>query len=55
MQIQYGTKTDLRNVWSIQHRKYGSYNFSLQQVIQKDFKLREGSTVSFRGDPFDAN
>lgn len=33
----------------------GSYNFSLQQVIHKDFKIRDGSTVSFRGDPFDAN
>lgn len=54
MQIQYGTKTDLRmyGAYSIES---GSYNFSLQQVIQKDFKLREGSTVSFRGDPFDAN
>ena len=32
----------------------GNYNFSLQQLIHKNFKIREGSTVSFRGDPFEA-
>ncbi len=29
-------------------------NFSLQQIIHKDFKIREGSAIDFRGDPFDA-
>lgn len=54
MQIQYGTKSDLRMYggYTIEN---GSYNFSLQQVIHKTFKMREGSTISFRGDPFDAN
>jgi hypothetical protein len=53
LQIEYGTKTDLRmyGVFSILS---GNYNFSLQQLIHKDFKLREGSTVSFRGDPEEA-
>ena len=54
IQIQYGTKTDLR-MYGGYIIESGSYNFSLQQVIHKDFKIRDGSTVSFRGDPFDAN
>lgn len=54
MQIEYGTKTDLR-MYGIFNILSGSYNFSLQQLIHKDFKIREGSSVSFRGDPNDAN
>lgn len=53
LQIQYGTKTDLRmygNVGIVS----GNYNFSLQQIIHKDFKIRDGSSISFHGDPFDA-
>ncbi|MCC8197681.1 MAG: translocation/assembly module TamB domain-containing protein [Tannerellaceae bacterium] len=51
MQIQYGTKSDLRmyggfNILS------GNYNFSLQQLIHRNFKIREGSTVTFQGDPY---
>lgn len=54
MQIQYGTKSDLRMYgnYAIQD---GIYNFSLQQLIHKDFKIREGSLISFNGDPFNAN
>ena len=33
----------------------GNYHFSLQQIIRKDFKIRDGSTISFQGDPFNAN
>lgn len=54
LQIQYGSKTDLRmfgNVGIVN----GNYNFSLQQIIHKDFKIRDGSTISFHGDPFNAN
>lgn len=54
MQIQYGTKSDLR-MYGGYTISSGTYNFSLQQVIHKTFKIREGSTISFRGDPFDAN
>lgn len=53
LQIQYGTKTDLRiygNIGIVE----GNYNFSLQQLIHKNFKIRDGSTISFRGDPFEA-
>ena len=29
----------------------GSYNFSLQDIITRDFSIKEGSRVSFHGDP----
>lgn len=54
LQIQYGTKSDLRmygNVGIVN----GTYNFSLQQLIRKDFKIRDGSSISFRGDPLNAS
>ena len=53
LQIEYGTKTDLRMYGNIGITS-GNYNFSLQQIIHKDFKIREGSSINFRGDPFDA-
>lgn len=53
LQVQYGTKTDLRMYGNIGIVN-GNYNFSLQQLIHKDFKIRDGSTINFRGDPFDA-
>ncbi|MDR1880596.1 MAG: translocation/assembly module TamB domain-containing protein, partial [Tannerellaceae bacterium] len=53
LQLEYGTKSDLKmyggfNILS------GAYNFSLQQLIYKDFKIREGSVVNFRGNPYNA-
>ena len=33
----------------------GSYNFTLQDIIRKDFVIRPNSTISFNGDPFEAN
>lgn len=53
LQIQYGTKSDLR-MYGNMGIVSGAYNFSLQQLIHKDFKIRDGSSISFRGDPFDA-
>ncbi len=32
----------------------GSYNFTLQDIIIKDFTIREGSSITFQGDPFAA-
>ncbi|MDR1356088.1 MAG: translocation/assembly module TamB domain-containing protein [Tannerellaceae bacterium] len=53
LQVEYGTKTDLR-MYGIFNILNGNYNFSLQQLIRKDFKIRDGSSVAFRGDPDDA-
>ena len=32
----------------------GNYNFTLQDIIIKDFTIREGSSISFQGDPYAA-
>lgn len=32
----------------------GNYNFTLQDIIIKNFVIRQGSTISFNGDPMDA-
>lgn len=32
----------------------GSYNFTLQDIIIKDFTIRDGSTIAFHGDPYSA-
>lgn len=33
----------------------GVYKFSLQEVIRKDFIIKDGSEISFNGNPLDAN
>ena len=33
----------------------GVYKFSLQEVIRKDFVIKDGSTITFNGAPLDAN
>lgn len=53
LQIQYGTSSNLAMYGGYTIRE-GSYNFSLQQLIRKDFKIREGSRIDFRGDPLNA-
>ncbi len=53
LQIQYGTKSPLKMFGNYVIEK-GSYNFSMQQVIFRDFDIREGSSVSFKGDPYNA-
>ena len=36
------------------HIQQGIYKFSLQEVIRKDFIIKEGSTITFNGPPLDA-
>jgi hypothetical protein len=50
LQIQYGTEISPR-IYGNYSLENGTYNFSLQQVIHKDFRIREGSAISFQGDP----
>ncbi len=53
LQITYGNKTDLRMYGNVGIES-GSYNFSLQQLIHKEFQIREGSLITFNGDPLTA-
>ncbi|NDW18939.1 translocation/assembly module TamB [Dysgonomonas sp. 216] len=54
MQFVWGTKTSpqLFGNYTINQ---GSYNFTFQKIIEKKFNIRSGSSVLFRGDPFQAN
>ncbi|MCD7935378.1 MAG: translocation/assembly module TamB [Tannerellaceae bacterium] len=53
MEVEWGNRQDLRinGGFTIIN---GRYNFSLQQLFYRNFNIREGSTVTFRGDPFNA-
>lgn len=55
LQVQYDNKSDNIRMYGGADIVDGSYNFSLQQIIHRDFKIREGSNVSFQGDPYNAN
>ncbi|MDR2470214.1 MAG: translocation/assembly module TamB domain-containing protein [Tannerella sp.] len=54
VQIHYGSHTNL-SLYGGYTLRDGNYNFSLQQLVHKDFKIREGSRIDFRGDPMDAS
>ena len=51
LRIEFGNNKEL-GIFGDYTVTQGSYNFSLQQIIRKDFRIREGSTVSFNGNPF---
>jgi hypothetical protein len=53
LQVQYGTKTPLKVLGTYTIER-GKYNFSLQQIIYRNFDVQEGSTVAFTGDPYAA-
>jgi hypothetical protein len=53
IQVQYDSNAALSMFGGFTVQS-GSYNFSLQQVLHKDFKIREGSRIDFGGNPLDA-
>ncbi|MDR3308370.1 MAG: translocation/assembly module TamB, partial [Tannerella sp.] len=53
IQVIYGNRNDLQ-LFGNYLITDGTYNFNLQQVVRKRFKIRDGSTVSFSGDPMAA-
>ncbi|MDR1675030.1 MAG: translocation/assembly module TamB domain-containing protein [Tannerella sp.] len=55
MQIAYDSRTDMLSMHGSYTIRNGNYNFSLQQLIRKDFQIREGSRIDFGGDPMEAN
>ena len=50
IRIQYGTKSPLKLFGEYTIEK-GVYNFSFQQALYRDFQIRDGSSISFNGDP----
>jgi len=53
--ILYGSGNDDLRMYGDYRIARGDYNFSLQDIILKNFSIRDGSEVSFYGDPLDAN
>lgn len=54
LNIGYGSITDEMTMYGKYTLAEGVYNFSLQELILRDFSINEGSTISFNGDPMDA-
>ncbi|MCD7971657.1 MAG: translocation/assembly module TamB [Candidatus Azobacteroides sp.] len=55
MRLTYNSRTDDMSLYGTYTIEQGNYNFTWEELIKKDFTLRSGSTVSFRGDPYDAS
>lgn len=51
LQISYNTDSDEMLIYGKYTLFEGFYNFSLQDLILRDFKIRQGSSISFNGDP----
>lgn len=54
LQVNYFNKGDFRMFGSYVIDQ-GMYKLSMQEVIRKDFTLQSGGTVTFSGDPYQAN
>lgn len=51
LQIAYDTESDEMKIYGKYTLAEGNYNFSLQDLILRDFKIYPGSNISFNGDP----
>ena len=51
MRINYNTFKDNLDVFGRYMINDGSYRFSFQDIILRDFKIQPGSSISFNGDP----
>lgn len=54
MRMSYNSEGEL-DLYGTYTLSKGLYNFTLQDVIVRDFKIREGSKITFTGDPFAAD
>lgn len=51
LRLQYESETDNFLMYGKYTLEQGTYNFSLQDLILKNFKIEPGSSISFNGDP----
>lgn len=54
IQVDYDSESDEMQMFGKYILEEGNYNFSLQDLILRDFNIRQGSSISFNGDPFNA-
>lgn len=55
LQMTYNSKSEEMKMYGKYVLDEGDYNFSLQDIILKQFTIRPGSSIAFNGDPLDAN
>ena len=53
-QIQYGSQNDIQ-IFGNYLIAGGIYNFNLEQILRKRFNIRDGSIITFHGDPMEAD
>lgn len=53
LRVEFYNKGDVKLFGSYRISQ-GLYKFSLQEVIRKDFTIKDGSTIAFNGNPFNA-
>ena len=53
LRADFYTKGDLRMFGSYRISS-GQYKLSIQEIIRKDFTIRDGGTITFNGNPFEA-
>lgn len=54
LRLDYNSKTDDLRMFGKYSLTRGNYNFTLQEIIIKDFIIRDGSSITFHGDPYAA-
>ena len=54
MRLSYNNADDKFEMYGKYTLEQGKYNFRLQDIIIKDFTIRNGSSISFNGDPYSA-
>lgn len=54
LRMLYTSKDNDLRMFGTYRLNHGFYNFTLQDIIIKDFVIKEGSTISFTGDPLTA-
>lgn len=55
IQVEYNSPDDQMLMYGKYTIEEGNYNFSLQDLILRDFKILDGSSISFNGNPLAAD
>lgn len=54
LRMSYGSANDELKMYGTYTLNQGFYNFTLQDIIIKDFTIEDGSSITFHGDPYSA-
>lgn len=54
LRLDYGSANNDLKMYGTYRLDHGRYNFTLQDIILKDFTIKPGSEITFNGDPYAA-